>query len=261
MFNYNKTKTMKKESIYGVDSTTNDITLPGCLADYQPELYVYARGDAMADEGIDDGDLLRIRLTAVARDGDIVVAKTSEKMVIRALFTDEQGRQWLVSRNDQNDAILLTAESDVSLLGTVVGIKKLVVRASAAECQRNIRHTQARQQTSQPPTDAEVDDVLRTVAPEVRNGRLWYAVYRALADGHAVNEQHYVTFCERVRRVVPGHSHLPVAKEIGRMAVQSFRKRVALWRSDDAPVGERRFAEYRHVALLTTEQLKICSHR
>lgn len=252
---------MRQEGFYGLDSTTNDITLPGCLADYHLELTVYARGNSMADEGIDDGDLLRVRLTAVAHDGDIVVAKINEKIVIRALFTDEQGRQWLVSRNDQNDAMLLTTESGIRLLGTVVGIKKLVVRASAAECQRSIRHTQAKQQTPQPPTDEEVDDVLRTVAPEVQNGRQWYAVYRALADCQVMAEQHYVTFCERVRHAVPDHRHLPVAKEVGRMAAQSFRKRVALWRADDAPVGERCFAEYRRIALLTAEQLKARSHR
>ena len=252
---------MRKEGFNASDSMTGDITLPGCLAVYHPELSVYAYGDSMADEGIDDGDLLRVRLTAVAHDGDIVVAKTNEKIVIRALFTDEQGRQWLVSRNDQNDAMLLTAESGIRLLGTVVGIKKLVVRASAAECQRSIRHTQAKQQAPQPPTDEEVDDVLRTVAPEVQNGRQWYAVYRAMVDYHVQAEQHYVTFCERVRRAVPDHRHLPVAKEVGRMAAQSFRKRVALWRADDAPVGERCFAEYRRIALLTAEQLKARSHR
>ena len=134
---------MKQENYNAPSNMNNDITLPACLAVYHPELSVYAYGDSMADEGIDDGDLLRVRLTAVAHDGDIVVAKTNEKIVIRALFTDEQGRQWLVSRNDQNDAMLLTAESGIRLLGTVVGIKKLIVRASAAECQRNIRHTQA----------------------------------------------------------------------------------------------------------------------
>ena len=252
---------MKQENYNAPSNMNNDITLPACLAVYHPELSVYAYGDSMADEGIDDGDLLRVRLTAVAHDGDIVVAKTNEKIVIRALFTDEQGRRWLVSRNDQNDAMLLTAESGIRLLGTVVGIKKLIVRASAAECQRNIRHTQAKQQAPQPPTDEEVDDVLRTVAPEVQNGRQWYAVYRAMVDYQVQAEQHYVTFCERVRRAVPDHRYLPVAKEIGRMATQSFRKRVALWRADDAPVGERCFTQYLRIAQLTIELLKALSHR
>ena len=252
---------MKQENYNAPSNMNNDITLPACLAVYHPELSVYAYGDSMADEGIDDGDLLRVRLTAVAHDGDIVVAKTNEKIVIRALFTDEQGQRWLVSRNDQNDAMLLTAESGIRLLGTVVGIKKLIVRASAAECQRNIRHTQAKQQAPEPPTDEEVDDVLRTVAPEVQNGRQWYAVYRAMVDYQVQAEQHYLTFCERVRRAVPDHRYLPVAKEIGRMATQSFRKRVALWRADDAPVGERCFAQYLRIAQLTIELLKALSHR
>lgn len=252
---------MRQENHNTSETANNDITLPGCLADYHPELHVYAHGDAMADVGVDDGDLLRVRLTQSARDGDIVVAMLGNSILLRALFTDEQGRRWLVSRNDQNDAMLVTAESGIRLLGTVVGIKKLVVRASAAECQRNIRHTQAKQQAPQPPTDEEVDDMLRAVAPEVQNGRQWYAVYRAMVDYQVQAEQHYVTFCERVRRAVPDHRHLPVAKEVGRMAAQSFRKRVALWRADDAPVGERCFAQYLRIAQLTTKLLKALSHR
>jgi hypothetical protein len=252
---------MRQENHNTSETANNDITLPSCLADYHPELHVYAHGDAMADVGVDDGDLLRVRLTQSARDGDIVVAMLGNSILLRALFTDEQGRRWLVSRNDGHDAIPLTAESGMQLLGTVVGIKKVVVRASAAECQRSIRRTQARQQAPQPPTDEEVDDVLRTVAPEVQNGRQWYAVYRALADFQVQAEQHYVTFCQRVRRAVPAHRYLPVPKEIGRMAAQSVRKRVALWRADDAPVGERCFAQYQRIALLTTEELKARSHR
>ncbi len=47
----------------------------------------------MADVGVDDGDLLRVRLTQSARDGDIVVAMLGNSILLRALFTDEQGRR------------------------------------------------------------------------------------------------------------------------------------------------------------------------
>ncbi len=61
----------------------------------------------------------------------------------------------------------------------------------------------------------------------------------------------YTLFCLRVAQAVPNHRHLPVAKELGRLAVQSFRRRVALWRADDAPVGGQRFADYLRIARLT----------
>ena len=47
---------MGQENYNAPSNMNNDITLPACLAVYHPELSVYAYGDSMADEGIDDGD-------------------------------------------------------------------------------------------------------------------------------------------------------------------------------------------------------------
>ena len=48
---------------------------------------------------------------------------------------------------------------------------------------------------------------------------------------------------------------LPLSKELGRMAIMSFRKCVALWDASDAPVSGQRFAEYRRIAQLTAALL------
>lgn len=215
---------------------------------HQPRFEITVSDDAMKDADIIQGDILRVFISMVPHDGDIVVVKISDRFTVRALFTDEQGRQWLIPRNEQYDAIPIDEAAIISILGSVVSIERRMPRASSADCIKAIRRTVARRQEPQRPTAEQVDAVIAAVAPEVSNGRQWYAVYRALADAGCTPEGCFREFAERVGRVVPGHAHLPVAKELGRLAVQSFRKRVALWDASDAPVSGQRFADYRRLA-------------
>lgn len=238
----------------GDDGYGEGLLVPEALLGFEPELFIPARGDSMAGAGFADGDLLRVRVSPSARDGDIVVAMLDGAATVKVLFSDDEGRRWLVPCNECYDAILLTADADVRIFGTVVGVEKRVVRASSGDCMKAIRRTVARRQEPSRPTPAQVDAAIAAVAAEVRNGRQWYAVYRALVDVGGVGEGCYREFSERVLRVVPDHPCQPVAKELGRLAVQSFRKRVALWDAADAPVSGLRFAEYRRLAQLTAAQ-------
>jgi hypothetical protein len=235
----------------GDDTPGNGITLPSDLVGLQPELFVTAIGDSMTDAGFNEGDLLRVRLNQTVHDCDIVVAIIDGQTTVKAFYTDGQGCRWLVPYNDRYDSIPLTEQSNLRLLGTVVGIQKPVVRASSAHCEKSIRRTLAHQQEPQRPIAEKAADAVKAVSGEVKNGRQWYAVYRTLVDHELQEEGCYTLFCLRVAQAVPNHRHLPVAKELGRLAVQSFRRRVALWRADDAPVGGQRFADYLRIARLT----------
>lgn len=228
-----------------------EILLPEGLAVYQPCIEVPVRDESMKDANISQGDILRVILNMVPHDGDILVVRIGTRTTVMALFTDEQGRRWLVPGNEQYDAILADQTDAVTIVGTVASIERRAPRASSADCIKAIRRTLARSQEPRCPTAQQVDAAIAAVAPEVKNARQWYAVYRALADQGGVAEGCFREFAERVGRVVPGHPCLPVAKELGRMAVQSFRKRVALWDAADAPVRGQRFAEYRRLALLS----------
>lgn len=232
-----------------------EILLPEGLAVCQPCIEVPVRDDSMKDANISQGDILRVIINMVPHDGDMLVVRIGDRTTVMALFTDEQGRQWLVPRNEEYDAILVDQSDTVTFVGTVASIERRAPRASSADCIKAIRRTVARRQEPQCPTAEQVDAAIAAVAPEVKNGRQWYAVYRALADAGCTPEGCFREFAERVGRVVPGHACLPVAKELGRMAVQSFRKRVALWDAADAPVRGQRFAEYRRLALFSASLL------
>ena len=72
---------------------------------------------------------------------------------------------------------------------------------------------------------------------------------RVLIDCEQVNENDYNGFCQRVERLLPEHKHKPVAKELSRVAVLSFRKSVQLWDASNAPVSGSRFNDYKEIAL------------
>ena len=58
-----------------------------------------ATGDSMIDVGIDDGDLVLIRRTEQAYDGQIVAVLTEEGTTLKRLIQREGERAWLLAEN------------------------------------------------------------------------------------------------------------------------------------------------------------------
>jgi repressor LexA len=81
------------------------------------------KGDSMVNAGILDGDLLVVRRTQDARNGDIVVAlagddETADEATVKRFFR-EQGR---VRLQPENDALEPIYAEHVQILGKVVGV-------------------------------------------------------------------------------------------------------------------------------------------
>ena len=237
------------------DIVKGDYTmLPNDLIGWRPVFVVPVKGDSMRDANIMPGDQLRVQITNVVSDGDIVVAEIDGECTVKAFYSDEQGQRWLVPCNDNYDAILLTEDMNVRIVGKVVECIKEAPRMSYRDCLKVIRRTRMAKKEDISPK--RVEDAVRTVAEQVKNGRHWYAVYRTLVDRGVVSDGDYTVFADLVADIVPEHGHLPVAGEMRRMAVQSFSKQVALWERDDAPVSGLRFDDYLRLARMTSGLLK-----
>ena len=232
------------------DETIDDyLWIPKSLAGHHPELFIPASGDSMVDAGYEDGDLLRVRFGDMGRDGDDVLAMIDGACTVKSLFTDEYGDKWLVPRNSNYDAILLKEYMDVRILGHVVGVEKATVRASSRELLQSIRRTRNKMRSVKKLSPEAVDQCICKIGEQVKHARQWYAVQRKMVDREVAEEGDMVNFCERVARLLPHHEHLPVAKELSRMAVQSFSKPVAMWDINNAPVRGTRFYDYLQIAL------------
>jgi len=223
--------------------------LPKALVGLNPEMMVPVSGDSMIDAGYEDGDLLLVRFGVPYRDLDDVLAMVDGLCTVKTLITDELGQKWLVPRNAKYRAIALSEDMEVKILGVVKGVQKQASRPSAREILQIIRRTKNELLAMRKLSDAEIDTCIATIGLEVKHARQWYAVQRTLVDCKQASEGDFSAFCERVARLLPHHDHLPVAKELSRMAVFSFAKPVALWDESNAPVAGKWFYDYKAIAL------------
>ena len=231
------------------DSVEEYVLLPKELVGLNPFVLLPVKGESMKDAGYEEGDRLRVQLGVSAYDGDDVFVWVDGACTVKTLYTDEDGQKWLVPQNDTYDAILLTEDMDVRVFGVVRGVEKSTSRPSSRKLMQSIRRTKDKQKKAERMSDKEVDKRIVAVSDKVMHARQWYAVFRALLDRGLVNSGEFLLFCTRVKRLLPEHKHLPEAKEISRMAVQSFSKPVAMWTENDAPVSGVRYQDYLNIAL------------
>lgn len=235
----------------GDEDIDDYILLPKKLVGQHPEMFVPCHGDSMVDVGYEPGDLLRVRFGMEAMDGDNVLAMIDGTCTVKSFFTDEEGTRWLVPQNEKYAAIRLTDEMDVRILGVVVGVEKGRVRASSRQMLQSVRRTKNLQRQAARLSEEKVDRILIRMGDEVKHARQWYAVFRAMVDYGVAGENDVQQFCERIKNLLPAHEHLPNYKEVQRMAVQSFSKRVSMWNEENAPVTGYRYRDYLNLALMT----------
>ena len=240
------------------DAAAGDsLMLPRSLVGLHPTFIINVSGDSMRDAGILEGDQLQVQMEVPVNDGDVVMASVNGgECTVKAFCTDEQGQKWLVPCNEGFDAILLTEETNVRIVGKVVKHIKGAPRVSFRDCLKTVRRTRENATADVPVSRQRAAEVAATVAADVKSGRQWYAVYRGMVDRHAVDKGDYEGFVTLVLEVVSGHKHLPVASELQRMAVQSFAKPVDLWDRNAAPVSGGVFDTYLRIAKKTKRLLK-----
>ena len=213
-----------------------------------------ATGSSMQDAAIDSGDWLTVETGVRVYDGDVVLARVDGEFLVKAYYEDNEGGKWLVPYNDKFSPVLINEEADVCLVGRVIEVCKGHPRVSNCDSRRIVNRFKA--ETTKPAralTREERLEVIRLVAPMVSNGRLWFAVCRAMNSSQKLSAKDYEDFCQLVAISVPDHEHLPDAKELSRMAVQSFAKPVFKWDERNAPVGGSWFAGYWNIAQRTEE--------
>ncbi len=238
-------------SMPGDPSYDDYIMLPKELVGRCPMLFVDVDGDSMMDAGIMPGDRLRVKVCDTAEDGDIVIAWVDGECTLKAYLHDEQGRRWLVPRNEKYAPIALREDMDVRILGRVVEHIRQTPRISHSDMMRSVNRIRQTPAFVPSQRDDVVAEIVAEVAPMVKCKRQWYAVYRALIDCGLMGQDMYVTFADLVQKHVSQHPFLPKAEILRRMAVQSFRHPVAKWDCADAPVSGSRFEEYMRIARTT----------
>ncbi|MBQ9807853.1 MAG: transcriptional repressor LexA [Ruminococcus sp.] len=79
------------------------------------------RGESMINAGILDGDIVIVRKTDYAENGDIVVAMVDHEEATVKTFYKERGHYRLQPENDTMDPLIF---DEVEILGKVIGLKR-----------------------------------------------------------------------------------------------------------------------------------------
>ena len=243
------------EPAYCAEDFVETVMFPKELLSMHPEFVVTVRGESMKDAGIEPGDSVTVMGDTKPYDGDIVLASIDGEYTLKTYFEDEEGRIWLVPQNEDYVPILLDGSKPVKIYGKVKEIVKTAPRVPTKLCVKAVKRALKAKEVKPKISDAKVSYAFREIAPMITAARLWYAVYRMMADYSVVEVEDFDTFIDKLKTEVPHHEHIPLKVELQRMAVQSFAKPVKQWKPDNAPVRGQRYKSYVDIANKTEELL------
>ena len=237
------------------DALLESMLMPKEMISMHPEIMITVWGEWMKNAGVELGDIARVMMDALPLDGDIVLANIDGEFSLKTYFEDEEGRKWLVPQNEDYSPILLDGSQKVRIWGVLKQIVKTAPRVPIRLCTKAVKDALKAKEEAPKISPEDVSYAIKEIAPKITFARLWYAVYRMMADYSLVQVEDYDTFIYKVQKEVPHHKFLPTKAELQRLAVQSFAKPVKQWTPEDAPVKGQRFKNYLAIALRTEELL------
>ena len=97
------------------------VLLDRALFSTAPDYLLKVKGDSMRDDGIFDGDLVAVKRTAEARNGQVVVARIDGEITIKR-FEQTKTRIRLLPRNPDYAPIVVQPGSDFAIEGLYCGL-------------------------------------------------------------------------------------------------------------------------------------------
>jgi len=107
--------------ILAAEHVEREIGVEANLFSQAPDYLLRVRGLSMRDAGILDGDLLAVKKSSEARNGQIVVARLGDDVTVKRLLRSGGAIQ-LLPENPDFQPIVVTADDDFSLEGIAVGL-------------------------------------------------------------------------------------------------------------------------------------------
>ncbi|QIM49481.1 transcriptional repressor LexA [Pusillimonas sp. DMV24BSW_D] len=107
--------------ILASEHVERELSVEPSLFTATPHYLLKVRGLSMRDAGILDGDLLAVRKTAEARNGQIVVARLGDDVTVKRLHR-ENGQIQLLPENPDFSPIIVDASNEFALEGIAVGL-------------------------------------------------------------------------------------------------------------------------------------------
>lgn len=107
--------------ILAAEHVEREIGVEPSLFSQTPDYLLRVKGLSMRDAGILDGDLLAVKKTSEARNGQIVVARLADEVTVKRLQRTG-GTIQLLPENPDYQPIVVSPDDDFSLEGLAVGL-------------------------------------------------------------------------------------------------------------------------------------------
>ncbi|AUW95468.1 transcriptional repressor LexA [Sulfobacillus sp. hq2] len=104
--------------VLATESLEERLTLPVTLFRTVPDFLLHVDGDSMINAGIFDGDMVAVKRTSSADDGDIVIALIGDEATVKYFYRDPEGVR-LMPANERYRPIV---SPDIQVIGRVVGL-------------------------------------------------------------------------------------------------------------------------------------------
>lgn len=91
--------------------------------DFNQITFALVEGNSMKDANIIDGDIVVVRNSDTAKNGDIIVAKVDDNYYVKRYITID-GNLWLHSENIDFEPILIPPRANFSIFGIVCNVIK-----------------------------------------------------------------------------------------------------------------------------------------
>ena len=107
--------------ILAAEHIEREISVEPTLFTRSPDYLLRVQGASMRDAGILDGDLLAVKKSPEAINGQIVVARLGDEVTVKR-FSRQGPQIRLLPENPAYDPIIVTADDDFALEGLAVGL-------------------------------------------------------------------------------------------------------------------------------------------
>lgn len=222
--------------------------LPRDIVSRDTIIIIRAEGDSMIDAGIDDGDEVHLLVGASVRDGDQVVVCIDGESALKSYFRDSDGVVWLVACNNQYDAIEVTEEMDVHIIGKVVKCVKAMPSSTFRYMQEAVARTKRnRAENAHSKTEGYTQDNLRSILREAIGTEMvaaadWVAVYRILVEKCGAPSSH-TAFAEFIN-TLGMDEYPPCSRDLLRKADTIYMRPLYEWDKVDirSAAHDRRIA-------------------
>lgn len=115
------------QPIVAEENWSGSLELTGMFGQTENLFALQVRGDSMIDAGILQGDYVIVQKQDTARAGEIVVGLLEEEATVK-YYQPRKGHLELVPANEKYEPIVIDADTDFRILGTVRGVVRSLGR-------------------------------------------------------------------------------------------------------------------------------------